>query len=238
MNNGDNDINNNNKILINKPYSSKLFNKHKEIRLQALNEISKNNKKEIERNNNVNIVDMNEMFINSSRINKRIHYFNSPNNLILAISPENNFLKKSVIANPKTLKNKSNPSLLSQSNKIKINAPLFNNKNKKNIKNDLFTKRFVENIDIQTIDYFENSDKPYKTYSSFPQLTLDAVDTKAQFNQKIIFLNNKKNKRINEIARQFLDKKITKNGVNQGYNIFNHKTINILKEKNNNGDNK
>ena len=105
-------------------------------------------------------------------------------------------------------------------------------------KNNLFTKRFVENIDIQTIDYFENSDKPYKTYSSFPQLTLDAVDTKAQFNQKVIFLNNKKNKRINEIAWKFLDKKIKKNNFNQSPNIFSHRTINVLKERTNNGDNK
>ena len=238
INNGENDDKNNIKTLTIKPNSSKIFNKHKQIRLQALNEINNNNIKEIERNNTVNIVDMNEMFVNSNRINRRIQYLKSPSNLIFAISPENHFLKKSVIANPKSIKNKSNPSLLSKSNKIKINASLINNKNKKMIKNDLITKRYVENIDIQTIDYFENSDKPYKTYSSFPQLTLDGSDAKTQFNHKIIFLNNKKNKRINEIARQFLDKKIKKIGFNQGPNIFNPKTINVLKERINNGDNK
>jgi hypothetical protein len=109
----------------------------------------------------------------------------------------------------------NNPSII-KSNKIIIDS---------NSKNSIFNKKFNE--DFENGNYQEKPNMAYKTYSNFPKTGLDNnLDRKPKVKSKIVYLNNSKEKKGNEIANNFLNKKIKKvNLINDFNGSFNKNQV-------------
>ena len=203
LKNQDNKDNNNIKIIkndINKniPKIINNYNKDRIIKYKDKVEIIDKNKKEPERNKTVSIININEMFM--SKLNELNPFFNNTaSNFYVAASQENSLKKQKPVTARQNVKSKNNPSII-KSNKIIIDS---------NSKNSIFNKQFNE--DYENGNYLEKHNKAYKTYSNFPKTGLDnSLDRKPKINTKIVLLNNSKEKKGNEIANNFLNKKIKK----------------------------
>ena len=215
----------------NKTFSAKLFiKKEKNIKLQVnQNELPEKLNKDNERNNTISIVNINEMFMNNdNKPNKRIQFINSPSNNYITLSVENNYLNQNVAYERNhSLKNKSNPSLISKSNKITIESTSLNNIDNITSKNNKINRRYFENFDTDGLNAFEKSGQAYKTFSNFPKLGLDGHNAKTKINTKVIQLDNKNNKNLSEIAQNFLNKKIKKINLNKDINFYSHSKKNF-----------
>jgi len=209
------DNKNNIKIIKNDRNMPKIINNHskeKIIKYQDKVEIIDKNKKEPERNKTVSIININEMFL--SKLNELNPFFNNTaNNFYIATSQENSLKKQKPVTARHYGKNK--PSLL-KSNKIIIDS---------NSKVSIFNKKYNE--DFENGNYLEKSNKAYKTYSNFPKTGLDNnLDGKSKPNSKLIYLNNSKGKKGNEIANNFLNKKVKKvNLINDFNGSFNKNQV-------------
>lgn len=185
------------------------------------NELKEVNKKP-ERNNTISIISLNDMFMNNkNKVNKHTQFINSSKNFLYGLSVENSYLRQNQITGiDQSFKTKSNPSLLSKPNKIRINSSSFHNIDKISPNNNIATCRIIDSVDIDNMNNFEKSGQPYKTYSVFPKLGLVGLDKnegRPFLNSKIVFLNNNnKMKKISEIANNFLNKKINKTSINKG----------------------
>ena len=207
----------NNKFVRNKTFSAKILNK-KDKSINLRNNQNEFKQKENPRNNIVSIVNINEMFLknNNDHQKKRYGFFNYPNNLYLALSPENYFLNKNkTLYNMKMPQNKNKISLLSKSNKTFGNSPI-NNIDKTVPQHLLIKKKFMDSLDIDM-----KSDQPYKTYSNFPKFNLEGYEGNIKLNTKIIYLSGKKNKK-NEFAINFLNKPIKKTTLKKEQYIYNY----------------
>ena len=181
--------------------------------------------KDNERNNTVSIININEMFMKDEIKKKREQFMNSPSNYLFTLSLEKNFLKHNKeYEKSLSLKNKSNPSLLSKYNKVGIDSNTFNIE-KIDSKNCKTYRRYYDNIEKEGMSFFEKSGKGYKTYSNFPKLGLDGPNVKKKINSKIIHLDNISIKKINEITNNFLNQKISKININKDTNINSKKNI-------------
>ena len=187
--------NDNNK---NMPKIINTYSKEKVIKYQDKVEIVDKNKKEPERNKTVSIININEMFM--SKLNEFNPFFNNTtSNFYMAASQENSLKKPKPVTARQNVRNKNNPSII-KSNKIIIDS---------NSKNSIFNKKFNE--DYENVNNLEKSNKAYKTYSNFPKTGLDNnLDRKPKISSKVIYLNNSKEKKGNEITNNFLNKKVKK----------------------------
>lgn len=202
LKNKDNKKNNNIKIIKNDnkniPKIINYYSKEKLIKYQDKVEIIDKNKKEPERNKTVSIININDMFM--SKLNELNPYFNSTgSNFFIASSQENSLKKQKPVTARQHVISKNNPSII-KSNKIIIDS---------NSKNSIFNKKFNE--DYENVNSLEKSNKAYKTYSNFPKTGLDNnPDRKPKISSKVIYLNNSKEKKGNEITNNFLNKKVKK----------------------------
>ena len=190
------------------------YNKEKIIKYQDKVEIVDKNKKEPERNKTVSIININEMFM--SKLNEFNPFFNNTtSNFYMAASQENSLKKPKPVTARQNVRNKNNPSII-KSNKIIIDS---------NSKNSIFNKKFNE--DFENGNYQEKPNMAYKTYSNFPKTGLDNnLDRKPKVKSKIVYLNNSKEKKGNEIANNFLNKKIKKvNLINDFNGSFNKNQV-------------
>ena len=135
-----------------------------------------------------------------SKLNELNPYFNSTgSNFFIASSQENSLKKQKPVTARQHVINKNNPSII-KSNKIIIDS---------NSKNSIFNKKFNE--DYENVNNLEKSNKAYKTYSNFPKTGLENnQDRKPKISSKVIYLNNSKEKKGNEITNNFLNKKVKK----------------------------
>ena len=166
--------------------------------------------------------------MNQNKANKHTQFINSSRNFLYALSIENNYLKQNQMAsNWYPLKNKSNPSLISKPKKLRINSNSFKNLDRIVTSNNIVNSKIEENIDNENINNFEKIYQPYKTFSNFPKIGLDKSEGKTNYiNSKIVLLNNNsKKKKINDVANNFLNKKINKTTLNKGPDIY--KKINL-----------
>ena len=148
-------------------------------------------------------------------LSKRMQFFNSSSNYFYTQTLENNYLRQCKTSERQALKNKSNPSLTSKSNKLGKDYTPFNNIN--NINNKKINRLYFDNIDVESIE-----GSAYKTYTNFPQLGLDGYNKKTKLNEQIINIEKVKNKKIIEIANKFLNKKIKKLNPTNAVNIYNN----------------
>ena len=214
---------NNNNIAKKKIYSGRLEKRNEKVMKMQVNknELKEVNKKP-ERNNTISIISLNDMFMNNkNKVNKHTQFINSSKNFLYGLSVENSYLRQNQITGiDQSFKTKSNPSLLSKPNKIRINSSSFHNIDKISPNNNIATCRIIDSVDIDNMNNFEKSGQPYKTYSVFPKLGLVGLDKnegRPFLNSKIVFLNNNnKMKKISEIANNFLNKKINKTSINKG----------------------
>ena len=209
------------KVKRNNVFSAKILNNTDKANRFQFNK-NEPNQREKKVKNRISIININAMFNNNNRVNRHAQFINSPNNLYFAFSQENNFIKHNqTVGNWKSAKNKSNPSLVSKSNKTIINTTSYNYIEKVNTRNNNNKKN------IDTIENETRFGNPFKTYSSFPKIKLsDRFEQKPKLNSKVIYLNGK-TKKINDIAHNFLNKKIKKIKLNrEPYISF--KSINSL----------
>ena len=151
-----------------------------------------------------------------SRLNELNPFFNNTtSNFYKATSQENSLKKQKPVTARQNVKNRNNPSII-KSNKIIIDS---------NSKNSIFNKKFNE--DFENGNYQEKPNMAYKTYSNFPKTGLDNnLDRKPKVKSKIVYLNNSKEKKGNEIANNFLNKKIKKvNLINDFNGSFNKNQV-------------
>ncbi len=228
INKYDNNLNNK-KNQYNKIFSAKNGSKSEKIIKLQINKIDPKEKvNKPERNNTISIININDMFMNQNKANKHTQFINSSRNFLYALSIENNYLKQNQMAsNWYPLKNKSNPSLISKPKKLRINSNSFKNLDRIVTSNNIVNSKIEENIDNENINNFEKIYQPYKTFSNFPKIGLDKSEGKTNYiNSKIVLLNNNsKKKKINDVANNFLNKKINKTTLNKGPDIY--KKINL-----------
>ena len=176
----------------------------KSIKLQVnKSEKIKGNIKGNERNNIVSIISINDMFMNQNRTNRLRPFINSSRNFLYALSIENNYLKQNQMT---VINNKYNPP------KTRVKSYSFKNTNNKN--------KISVNLDAENSNNFDKTYRPYKTFSNFYNIGLDKIEGKKYINTKIVLLNNNNNKKIKEVANNFLNKKINKISLNKEPNIF------------------
>ena len=189
---------NNIKIIKNDKNMPQMINNYNKEKIIKSQDNKEKIKKEPERNKTVSIININDMFM--SKLTELNPFFNNTtSNFYMASSQDNSLKKQKPITARQHPKNKNNPSII-KSNKIIIDS---------NSKNNIFNKKFNEEMDNG--NYQEKSNKLYKTYSNFPKKGLDNnLEGKTKLNSKVIYLNNSKGKKGNEIANSFLNKKIKK----------------------------
>ena len=219
----------NKKFIKNKNFSAKILNrKDKSNNLQAnRNEFKQ---KDNQRNNIISVVNINEMFMknkNDNNNNKRLAFLNSPNNLYLALSQENNFLKHNqTLGNSRVSKNII--SLLSKSNKTLTNSSNINSTQLikstipyENDQNMTPSHLLIKQKFFGSLDNDMNLEQPYKTYSNFHKFNSDGFGGTLKLNSKIVYLSGKK-KKINDITNNFLNKQIKKFTLKKEPYVYNY----------------
>ena len=211
IDNKESTINTNRNKINKKSNNDKIENKKEKsnILLTNKNELKEKMKKENERNNTISVVSINEMFMNQNINNRQKQIINSSKNYLYAITLENNYIKQNKASGNGSLKNKSNPSLLPNPkiNRIRINSSSIKNIEQLNLNNKLTISKNLDKLDSENNNYFEKINQPYKTFSNFSKLGIERNEKKIHLNSKKIILQNK-DKKLNEVANNFLNKKI------------------------------
>ena len=139
------------------------------------------------------------MFMNSNFNDQRKQFLVTANNYFFAYTPEYEY-KKQYIQSVKAMNAKKSPSFL------KFNSGKSSSKSFNKTKENFINKQYEIYNDLDTIHPLDayQSDKAYKTFSSFPKIQFEGMDNrKSYLNRKIVVLNSSKNKKIVDAKQKY-----------------------------------